>query len=360
MSAAVGHNRGVPETTPSAALRVVVAINPTASFGRTMGVGTRVVEALRHDGHHVDELREPDFAALKASARAALAGHPDALIVVGGDGMVSLGVNLLAETQTPLGIIPTGTGNDTALGLGIPFEFDAALAHLRAGLGALASGRASGAGPGGAPGDAPGVVPATGSGSGPDSGSASAPAAGSGSSPGVRTIDLGHLSHAGGELWFASALSAGFDALVNERANQMRRPRGASRYTIALLIELLRLRSRTYSLVVDGVSRQVGSVLLSVANNRSIGGGMLIAPGALLDDGELDLFIVAPISRLKFLRIFPRVFKGTHAGLDIVELTRVHTVEVDAPDIVAYADGERVGPLPVTVTVVPGALRVLA
>jgi diacylglycerol kinase (ATP) len=326
MSARVGHNRGVPETTPSGALRVVVAINPTASFGRTVGVGSRVVEALRHDGHHVDELRAADFAALRVEARAALAGHPDALVVVGGDGMVSLGVNLLAETQTPLGIIPTGTGNDSALGLGIPFEFDAALAHLRAGLAVLAAEGVSGVG----------------------------------SVPGVRTIDLGRLSHAGGELWFASALSAGFDALVNERANHMRRPRGASRYTIALLIELLRLRSRTYRLVVDGVSREVGSVLLSVANNRSIGGGMLIAPDALLDDGQLDLFIVAPISRLKFLRIFPRVFKGTHSGLDIVELTRVRTVEVDAPDIIAYADGERVGPLPVTVTVMPGALRVLA
>ena len=302
---------------PSGPLRLVVAINPTASFGRTVGAGTKVAEALRLDGHRVTELLTADFATLRSAAAEALAEHPDALIVVGGDGMVSLGVNLLAETQVPLGIIPTGTGNDSALGLGIPFEFDAALAHLRAALAKLARGE-------------------------------------------VRTIDLGRLSHSGGDLWFASALSAGIDALINERANQMRRPRGSSRYTIALLIELLRLHARTYTLVVDGVSRKVDSVLLTVANNRSIGAGMLVAPDALLDDGELDLFIVAPVSRLKFLRIFPRVFKGTHSGLSIVELTRVHTVEVDAPDIIAYADGERVGPLPVTVTIAPGALRVLA
>ncbi|WP_229715049.1 diacylglycerol kinase family protein [Subtercola lobariae] len=334
----------MPETTPSGALRLVVAINPSASFGRTHGAGTRVVEALRHDGHHVDELQAVDFATLKAEAGVALAGHPDALIVVGGDGMVSLGVNLLAETQTPLGIVPTGTGNDSALGLGIPFEFDAALAHLRAGLTVLSALSAAEPRP---------LEESVGALASPAAG---APAG----APGVRTIDLGRLSHAGGELWFASALSAGLDALINERANQMRRPRGASRYTIALLIELLRLRARTYSLVVDGVARKVDSVLLTVANNRSIGGGMLVAPDASLDDGALDLFIVAPVSRLKFLRIFPRVFKGTHSGLDIVELTRVHTVEVDAPDIIAYADGERVGPLPVTVTVAPGALRVLA
>lgn len=303
--------------TDSRAMKLVVAINPSASFGRTVGAGDRVVHALRGDGHDVEELVATDFETLKMAARAALAGHPDALVVVGGDGMVSLGVNLLAGTPTPLGIIPSGTGNDAALGLGIPFDLPEAIEALRVAL----------------------------------------------RRP-PRVIDLGRVTRLATtppvSRYFASALSAGFDALVNERANAMSRPRGASRYTIALLLELLRLRARTYDLVVDGTSRQVKSVLLAVANNRSIGGGMLIAPDARLDDGALDLFIVAPLSRLKFLRLFPRVFKGTHAGLPVVELTRVTSVRLDAPDIVAYADGERVGPLPVEVTIVPGALRVLA
>ncbi|MDF2444668.1 MAG: diacylglycerol kinase [Subtercola sp.] len=308
----VSDNREVSE---SQSRRLVVAINPTASFGSTSGLGARVVEELRLDGHDITELRAQDFTSLTAAARSALADHPDALIVVGGDGMVSLGVNLVGGTPIPLGIVPTGTGNDSALGLGIPFEFDAALAALRSAL--LEE---------------------------------------------PRTIDLGYLTHAGGELWFASALSAGFDARVNERANHMKRPRGASRYTIALLIELLRLRSRQYTLEVDGQTRTVDSVLLAVANNRSIGGGMLIAPDAQLDDGQLDLFIVAPLSRVRFLRLFPKVFKGTHAGLPVVSLSRVRTVTISeaSGDIVAYADGERVGPLPVTVSVRPGALRVLA
>ncbi|RFA22718.1 diacylglycerol kinase family protein [Subtercola boreus] len=296
-------------------LRLVVAINPTASFGSTSGAGARVVERLRFDGHAVTELRATDFRALAAAARAAVADHPDALVVVGGDGMVSLGVNIVGGTSVPLGIVPTGTGNDSARGLGIPFEFDASMAALRSAF-----------------------------------------------ERGPRTIDLGYLTHAGGEMWFASALSAGFDARVNERANHMKRPRGASRYTIALLVELLRLRPRRYTLEVDGVRRTVDSVLLAVANNSSIGGGMMIAPDARLDDGLLDLFIVDPISRVRFLRLFPKVFKGTHAGLPIVSLSRVRevTVAVNSGDIVAYADGERVGPLPVTVSVRAGALRVLA
>lgn len=340
----MSHNREVPATepddallgepAPAAALSIVVAINPAASFGHTSGVGVRVVEALRLDGHEVEQLLAAEFAALQKQARAALAGHPHAFVVVGGDGMVSLAVNLLAETDTPLGIVPTGTGNDFALGLGIPLDAEAALAGLRASLSALAVADGADAARSGSGVAQPSSV--------------------------LRTIDLGRVTHGGGDVWFASALSAGFDALVNERANHMRRPRGASRYTIALLLELLRLRARTYRLVVDGVQREVASVLLTVANNRSIGGGMLVAPGAVLDDGALDLFIVAPVSRLTFLRLFPKVFKGTHAGLPIVELTRVRSVELDAPDIVAYADGERIGPLPVTVTIVPAALRVLA
>ncbi|QWT25124.1 diacylglycerol kinase [Subtercola sp. PAMC28395] len=308
---------GAPQPQPATSLRLVVAINPSASFGRTAGVGAKVVAALRADGHTVEELIATDFETLKMAARAAVAEHPDALVVVGGDGMVSLGVNLVAETPTPLGIIPSGTGNDAALGLGIPFDLDKAIDALRSAL----------------------------------------------RRP-QRVIDLGRVTRlaegVSDSLYFASALSAGFDALVNERANAMRRPRGASRYTIALLLELLRLRARSYDLIVDGAPRSVKSVLLAVSNNRSIGGGMLITPDALLDDGALDLLIVAPVSRLKFLRLFPRVFKGTHAGLPIVELSRVTSVRLDAPGIVAYADGERVGPLPVEVTIVPGALRVLA
>ena len=101
-------------------------------------------------------------------------------------------------------------------------------------------------------------------------------------------------------------------------------------------------------------------MLLAVANNVSIGGGMMITPDAKLDDGKLDLFLVKPLSRLRFARLFPKVFKGTHTGLDIVRIERVSSVRIDAPRVIAYADGERVGPLPVRVDIVPGALRILA
>ncbi|KQO08757.1 diacylglycerol kinase [Agreia sp. Leaf244] len=298
--------------------RIVLAINPSASFGSRSATGPRVVEALLAEGHDVVALTELDFAALTASVRQALdAGGPaeaDALVVVGGDGMVSLAVNATAETGIPFGIIPSGTGNDMARGLGIPLDsLDDALAVLRSALAA-----------------------------------------------GARTIDAGRVHHADGTTWFGGVLSAGFDALVNERANRMSRPRGASRYVIALLAELVTLRARSYELAVDGVTSTVSASLIAVANNRSLGGGMTVTPDALIDDGYLDLFRVGALSRVRFLRLFPKVFSGSHTGLDIVDISRVSRVRIDADDVIAYADGERVGPLPVEVEVVAGALRILA
>ena len=66
------------------------------------------------------------------------------------------------------------------------------------------------------------------------------------------------------------------------------------------------------------------------------------------------------MSRVRFLRMFPKVFRGEHTGLPEVTILPVTSVRVEADDIVAYADGERIGPLPIEVTVAPGALRVLA
>lgn len=298
-------------TTPK---RIVVAINPQASFGKSRRVGPKAVEALRAAGHDVTALSEADYERLRAVAEASLATSPDALIVVGGDGMVNLGVNLLAGSSIPLGLIPSGTGNDMARGLGIPIgDPDAAITALIAALD-----------------DDP------------------------------RSIDVGRVRHADGTVsWFAGVLSAGFDAIVNERANLMRWPRGRQRYNLALLLELAMLKPISYRLDIDGVTLETDAVLVAVANNESLGGGMRVAPDASLDDGLLDVFVVQPLSRTAFLRIFPRVFSGTHVSDPRVSITQAQRVVVDAHAVVAYADGERVGALPVTVEVVPKALRVL-
>ncbi|MFQ4147148.1 diacylglycerol kinase family protein [Arthrobacter sp. LAPM80] len=301
----------------NAALTIAVAINPRAAFGGNRRnspgqTGDMVVGRLRDAGHNVTLLRRRDYQSLRHAVDAELTAGAQALVVVGGDGMVHLGVNALAGTDVPLGIIPAGTGNDAARGLGLdPRDPAAAVERF---LGACK----------GTP----------------------------------RTVDLGRIERTGQPpVWFMCALSAGFDALVNERANGWHHPRGTLRYNLAILRELLFLKPLRYTLTVDGVPRALPATLISISNGTSIGGGMKITPDAKYDDGLLDLFVVSPVSRLTFLRIYPLVFSGRHTTHPVVGIERVQEVVIDSPGVVAYADGERMGALPATVKVDPGALQ---
>jgi diacylglycerol kinase (ATP) len=308
-----------PSETKTKAKRVVVAINPSASFGAKSEIGPALVQTLRAEGHEVQSLTEPSWVELLASARAAVKSKPDALVVVGGDGIVNLGANLVAGTKVPLGIVPSGTGNDMARVLKIPHDnTEAAIKVLTDAL-----------------------------------------------QNGPRTIDAARISYtdeAGepAQRWFLCALSAGFDAIVNERANNMRNPKGPSRYILALMIELTKLKPIKYRITLDGVVTETEGALVSIGNGVSLGGGMLITPDAKVDDGLLDVLIVKPLGRVAFMRIFPRVFKGTHVTDPRVSITRAKRIRLEAENVAAYGDGERIGKLPIDVEVVPGAVRVLA
>jgi diacylglycerol kinase (ATP) len=178
---------------------------------------------------------------------------------------------------------------------------------------------------------------------------------------GPQEIDLGVVvGESGTSTAFACVLSAGFDAIVNERANRLRFPKGRHRYTLALLIELMKLRPLSYTLEIDGVKETGTYLLVAVANSRSFGGGMKVAPAASLTDGLLDVFTLTPLSRLAFLRIYPRVFRGTHVSDPRVTIRHARRVGIAVEGVIAYADGEAVGPLPLEVSVSPKALRVFA
>jgi diacylglycerol kinase (ATP) len=126
------------------------------------------------------------------------------------------------------------------------------------------------------------------------------------------------------------------------------------------LFELLGLRAHRYELTVDGVTRIEHGVLISVANNRNMGGGMIITPDASITDGLLDVFIVRPVSRLRLIRLLPQVFRGEHISEPEVHIEQARKVRIDSPGIVGYADGERLSSLPLEVEVVPGAALLLS
>jgi diacylglycerol kinase (ATP) len=171
----------------------------------------------------------------------------------------------------------------------------------------------------------------------------------------TRRIDLARA----GDTYVVSVLAAGFDALVNERANAMRRPRGQLRYHLATLAELRVFEPLRYTLELDGAVRRVDAMLVAVGNGPSFGGGLRITHGASLDDGWLDVVVIRRMGRLDLVRTYPRLRTGAHTRHPQYEHHRVRTVTVTAPGVVAYADGERVGALPQTVEVVPQALEVI-
>lgn len=299
--------------TEAAHHRVGLLVNPTAGRHRGEEVGTRVADLLEAAGREVVDLTGLDAVRAEAKARRAVAdGEVDLLVVAGGDGAASLGANICADSDVPLGIVAVGTGNDNARELGLPVrDVDASVQGILAGR--------------------------------------------------TQRIDLGRVRDDAGQHVrdYLGVLSCGFDAVVNERANQMVWPRGPQRYNLAVLRELPVFGPIQYDLAVDGHEREVRGMLVCIANARAFGGGMRIAPEADVEDGLLDVVIVRDVPIPTFLSVFPRVFRGSHTSHPAVEIVRGRRIELSTQGIVTYADGERVAPLPLTVEAAPGAVSIV-
>ncbi|WP_304117128.1 diacylglycerol kinase [Mycolicibacterium bacteremicum] len=291
--------------------RVTVLTNPASGHGSAPHAAERAIAQLHRRGVDVVAIAGRDPAHARQLVEGALERGMDALVVVGGDGIISLALQVIAQTGIPLAIIPAGTGNDHAREFGIPTKDPEAAADV------IVDGRAT-------------------------------------------TVDLGRILGADGtQRWFGTVMAAGFDSLVTDRTNRMRWPHGRMRYNLAMVAEISKLRLLPFRLTFDGEEVSTDLTLAAFGNTRSYGGGMLITPGADPTDGLLDATMVASASRAKLIRLFPTVFKGTHVGLDEVQTRRAQVITVECPGINAYADGEFVCPLPVEVSAVAGALTLL-
>ncbi|WP_134766021.1 YegS/Rv2252/BmrU family lipid kinase [Nocardioides sp. 1609] len=295
----------------SSSREIALLTNPAAGKGAGLRVRDGVLPRLRSAGWTVRSLVGRDADEALDLARASVADGVEAVVIVGGDGMVNLGVQATATTSTALGIVPAGTGNDVARCVGLTRKDPMAAADRI--VRALATGER-------------------------------------------RRIDLART----GGRYYATVMAAGFDAVVNERANTMTWPRGQMRYNLATLAELRTFTPLPYVLDLDGTEVRLDAMLVAIGNGPSFGGGLRIAEGALLDDGLLDVVVIKPMSRLGLVRTYPKLFRGTHTTHPQYERFRARRVTVAAPGIVGYADGERFGPLPLTIECVPDALGVLA
>jgi diacylglycerol kinase (ATP) len=281
-----------------------LVINPVSGQGKGARIGTHVAGYLNSRGIKYEIIIGRNGIDQADLLQRFLDRNPDCsgVIAVGGDGLLHLVLQKITPAQVPLALIPAGTGNDFVRTLG--WSLDDVDAILEAVL-----------------------------------------------SKKPRSVDLGLVD---GE-WFAAILSTGFDSIVNEKANTMSWPKGPNKYNVAIAIELPRFAPRHYEIVLDDRTISTQAMLIAVANGRSYGGGMLVCPHAELIDGYFDVMVLHPVSKLEFIKVFPRVFKGTHITHPAVEIVRSKSVKITA-DAVAYADGERIGQLPVSAQCMPGAL----
>jgi diacylglycerol kinase (ATP) len=272
-----------------------LVINPVSGQGQGTTVGTYVAGFLNQ--HKVD------FTIVTGNSSVAITDHLKTfidknptcagVIAVGGDGLMHIILQLVVPAQIPFALIPAGTGNDFVRTLGWDLEAVDVL------LNRIITTKPS-------------------------------------------PIDLGLVD---GE-WFGAILSTGFDSIVNEKANTMQWPKGPMKYNAAIAIELPRFKPRHYEITLDDRTISTEAMLIAVANGRSYGGGMLVCPNAKLNDGLFDVMVLHPVSKIEFMKVFPRVFAGTHVSHPAVEIVRSKNVTIESK-AVAYADGERIGQLPI-------------
>lgn len=292
-------------------MRTLLVLNPAAGGGRAARLLPGVLNRLRAGGAEVQTHQTTSLEGACAAARDA-AGEVDAVVAMGGDGTAgacAAGLGQAGGARAALGLIPAGAGNDLARSLGLPHRSPLEAASLLA------------------------TLPR-------------------------RRADLGLV----GGRHFLDIASAGFDAEVNRVANErLGRAPARLRYAGACVAMLLARRPATFQLTLDGQVTETRAWLVAVSNCRSYGGGMLIAPDALLDDGLFDVVVVSDLSRPAFLATFPKVFSGRHLDNPAVTVHRAARVELaaDRPQLV-YADGEPAGTLPTDLRVLPGAITVLA
>lgn len=282
----------------------VVVINPVSGAGKGAVLGTEVAGFFKEQGLPYQIITATSASKLSSNLSDFLDRNSDEIqgvIAVGGDGLAHLVLQLVVPRKIAFSVIPAGTGNDLVRAMG----WD--LIEIRTQLNLVTSKQPS-------------------------------------------AIDLGLVDSE----WFGAVLSTGFDSVVNEKANTMSWPKGPMKYNFAIAMELPRFEPLQYTIELDNQIIETQAMLIAVGNGSSYGGGMKVCPDAVMNDGYFDVMVLRPVSKIEFIKVFPRVFSGKHVEHEQVDIYRTKRVSLLAPAI-AYADGERIGGLPVRAECMAGA-----
>jgi diacylglycerol kinase (ATP) len=290
---------------------VAVIANPTSGRGKGEKLIPSVDALLRSmDVPHTMEIcRGPEDP--ERLARVAAEGGADVVAALGGDGQVGLCANGLIGTGSALAVIPAGSGNDFAKHIGLDPKDPLAAARLLA-------------------------------------------------QPVTRAIDVVRVKAPEGVRYFVNVAGAGFDSEANVLANRTRLLKGTAKYVYSVLVTLARFKAGEFVVRIDGEQHVLPAMMVTVGNASSYGGGMRVCPDASLEDGVLDVCVLGKVSKFEFVKTFPKVFKGRHVDHPAVTMLRAKEIEISADRAFQlFGDGEPMGSLPVSLSVMPGALRVV-
>ena len=286
----------------------LLVVNSKAGKGRASKLAGKFEVLLKSNNLPYEIINKATYEETFSEYRLSISsGKFEKVVAIGGDGLVNLCLQEVAEQNIGLSVVPAGTGNDFARAVG---------SHKKS-VNEIFN-----------------VV----------------------RSQDPTTIDLGLVTGAFGKRWYVQVLSTGFDALVNNLANRINWPRGQMKYTLATVLTLARFKPIPYELIIDGKQFKQDFMLLSVANGETYGGGMRICPDASNSDGIFDILLVHPVSKIVLLSIFPKVFTGKHVPHPKIDIIRGKKVQISA-DASAFADGEFVSKLPIEITNVNNALK---
>jgi len=284
---------------------LALLVNPSSAGGKTLRLLPRVEAALdaRRTVFRVQRTKGLEHGVEQALLAIEAGELP---VVMSGDGLIGAVGGAMAGSETPLGILPGGRGNDLARVLQIPSDPEQAVATLFSGH--------------------------------------------------SRRIDVGEVNGRR----FLGIASVGFDSEANRRANETRLLRGSLVYAYAALRTLASWKPARFTIRVDEERIRLSGYTIAVANSKAYGGGMYVAPDAELDDGQFDIVAIGEVGKLRFASNLPKVFKGTHVEAEEIQVFRAQHLELSASKPFAvYADGEHLTDLPASLRVLPRALSVL-
>jgi YegS/Rv2252/BmrU family lipid kinase len=287
-------------------MKTLIILNPVSAKGRAMDLRKEIeseFKKLKLDYQiHISKSLQDMMNATKKNLKNGFTNF----IGVGGDGTIHYMANILAGTDKNLGVIPTGSGNDIAVNLGLPSDVKSCCRIIKKGA--------------------------------------------------TKRLDLGLIND---KYYYLCIAGSGFDSQVNDLANNTRLPlKGPAKYSYSVYKTLITFKSKKFFMDYNNSQREVFGMMITASNMPSYGGGMRITPDADPEDGLFDICIIKRMSKLHFIKVFPKVYEGKHIEDSNVEIFRTSYLKLDSEyRFSVFADGEYICKLPASFKVAPKKLN---